>query len=66
VLGDYTAKVHVSKSYSLYAESTHSAVEHAARVAVREKIDQKLYRDIDRLAAAVANSSPLAAPAAEK
>jgi hypothetical protein len=57
VLGDYTAKVHISKSYSLYSEPTHRAVEQAARVAVREKIDQKLYRDADRLAAAVAGSN---------
>ena len=35
VLGDYTAKVHVSKSYSLYSEPTHKEVEQAARAAVR-------------------------------
>jgi hypothetical protein len=63
VLGDYTAKVHVSKSYSLYSEPTHRAVEQAARAAVREKIDQKLYRDADRLAEALAGSGPPAAPA---
>ena len=54
VLGDYTAKVHVSKSYTLYKEPTHREVEEAARAAVREKIDQKLYRDEDRLAQAFA------------
>lgn len=63
VLGDYTAKVHVSKSYSLYSEPTHRSVELAARAAVREKIDQKLYRDADRLAAAVAVSGQAAASA---
>ncbi len=57
VLGDYTAKVHVSKSYTLYKEPTHSEVEEAARAAVREKIDQKLYRDEERLAAAVAGAN---------
>ena len=66
VLGDYTAKVHVSKSYSLYSEPTHKEVEQAARAAVREKIDQKLYRDADRLAQAVAGSGTLSSPAADK
>jgi hypothetical protein len=66
VLGDYTAKVHVSKSYSLYSEPTHKEVEQAARAAVREKIDQKLYRDADRLAQAVAGSGTLSSPAANK
>lgn len=56
VLGDYTAKVHISKSYTLYKEPTHREVEDAARAAVREKIDQKLYRDEDRLAQAVAGA----------
>jgi hypothetical protein len=49
VLGDYTAKVRVSKSYTIYNEPTHKEVEEAARAAVREKIDQKLYRDEARL-----------------
>jgi len=57
VLGDYTAKAHVSKSYSLYSEPTHTELERAARAAVREKIDQKLYQDADRLARAVAGST---------
>jgi hypothetical protein len=65
VLGDYTAKVHVSKSYTLYKEPTHKEVEEAARAAVREKIDQKLYRDEDRLAQAFAGSGQPAAPAAD-
>ena len=56
ILGDYTAKAHVSKSYSLYSQPTHRELEQAARAAVRQKIDQKLYRDADRLAQAVAGS----------
>lgn len=56
VLGDYTAKAHVSKSYSLYSEPTHRELEQAARAAVRQRIDQKLYRDADRLAQAIASS----------
>jgi hypothetical protein len=58
--------VHVSKSYSLYSEPTHKEVEEAARAAVREKIDQKLYRDADRLTQAVAGSATLSSPAANK
>lgn len=50
ILGDYTAKAHVSQSYSVYSTPTHSALEEAARKAVRERIDQKLYRDENRLA----------------
>src|ERR1700687_4077690 len=64
VLGDYTAKVHVSKSYSLYSEPTHKEVAEAARAAVRERIDQKLYRDADRLAQAIAGSGTTPSPAA--
>ncbi len=56
VLGDYTAKAHISKSYNLYSEPTHRELEQAARAAVRERIDQKLHRDADRLAQAIANS----------
>lgn len=59
VLGDYTAKAHVSKSYNLYSEPTHAELERAARAAVREKIDQKMSRDADRLAQAVAASGKL-------
>jgi hypothetical protein len=50
VLGSYTAKAHVSKSYSLYAEPTHRELEQAARTEVRDKIDQRLDRDADRIA----------------
>jgi hypothetical protein len=50
VLGAYTAKAHVSKSYSLYAEPTHRELEQAARTEVRDKIDQRLDRDADRIA----------------
>ena len=65
ILGDYTAKVHVSKSYTLYKEPTHREVEDAARAAVRQAIDEKLYRDEGRLAQAVAATSQSAAPAAD-
>jgi len=65
VLGDYTAKVHISKSYTLYKEPTHREVEDAARAAVREKIDEKLYRDEGRLAQAFAAGGQSAAPAAD-
>ncbi len=61
VLGDYTAKAHISRPYNLYSEPTHRELEQAARAAVRERIDQKLYRDADRLARAIA--SPGEAPA---
>lgn len=54
VLGNYTAKAFVSKSYSLYSEPTHMELEQAARTDVRRKIDDKLYRDADRLAHAIA------------
>jgi hypothetical protein len=54
VLGDYTAKEHVSKSYSLYSNATHQEVDAAARAAVRQRIDQKLYKDEARLAQAAA------------
>ena len=54
VLGDYTARAHASKSYNLYSEPTHAELERAARAAVREKIDQKISCDADRLSAAVA------------
>jgi hypothetical protein len=62
VLGDYTAKVHISKSYTLYKEPTHAELEEAARAAVRDKIDRKLYRDEARLAAAVAAAPPPSSP----
>jgi hypothetical protein len=63
ILGDYTAKAYVSKSYTLYSEPTHAELERAARAAVRQRIDQKLYRDANRLAQAAAGSGkPPAAP----
>jgi hypothetical protein len=52
VLGDYTAKAHVTKSYNLYSEPTHADLERAARAAVRVKIDQKLRADNAHLAEA--------------
>jgi hypothetical protein len=64
VLGDYTAKEHVSKSYNLYSQPTHKELEDAARAAVRNRIDQKLYSDEGRLAEIAASSGNLAiAPA---
>ena len=56
VLGDYTAKEHVSQSYSFYAQPTHKQLEDAARAAVRQRIDQKLYSDATRLAELAASS----------
>jgi hypothetical protein len=55
VIGDYTAKSHVSMSYSFYSEPSHLVLDRAARTAVREKIDQQLYADTARLARAVGN-----------
>jgi len=64
VLGDYTAKEHVSKSYNMYSKPTHKELEDAARAAVRQRIDQKLYSDENRLAEIAASSGKLAtAPA---
>jgi len=60
VLGDYTAKAHVTKSYNLYSEPTHQEVEQAARVAVRDRIDKKLYHDAAHLADSIA---PVGRPA---
>ena len=56
ILGDYTAKEHVSKPYSLYSQVTHKEVDDAARAAVRQSIDQKLYSDEARLAQAAASA----------
>jgi len=56
VLGDYTAKAFVSKSYTLYSEPTHKELEEAARSSVRQRIEEKLYRDQERLAKAVAST----------
>jgi hypothetical protein len=58
VLGDYTAKAFVSKSYTLYSEPTHKELEQEARSSVRRKIEEKLYRDQQRLAEAVASANP--------
>jgi hypothetical protein len=60
VLGDYTAKAFVSKSYTLYAEPTHEELEQAARSAVRQRIEQKLYHDEDRLAQAAGGGNAIA------
>jgi hypothetical protein len=57
ILGDYTAKAHVSKSYTLYSQPTHQELEREARDAVREKIDRQLYSDSARLAQAVAGAN---------
>lgn len=56
VLGDYTAKAFVSKSYTLYSEPTHKELEQAARTSVRQKIEEKLYRDQDLLAQEIASA----------
>jgi hypothetical protein len=58
VLGDYTAKARVSKSYTIYSEPTHAELESEARAAVREKIDDKLYQDADKLAQEAASGAP--------
>lgn len=49
LLGDYTATATAKRSYGMYSEPTHADVDQEARVAVREKIDEKLYADLDRL-----------------
>jgi hypothetical protein len=53
VLADYTARAYVTRSFSLYSQPTHRELEEAARIAVREKIDHKLYRDENQLAAEI-------------
>ncbi len=59
VLGDYTAKVKVSRDYTLYYQPTYIELEHEAKAKVREKIDEQLYRDAGRLAqAATAGHTP--------
>ncbi|HZO80397.1 MAG TPA: hypothetical protein VFB33_01790 [Candidatus Binataceae bacterium] len=57
IIGDYTAKARVWRSYSLYAAPTHRELEEAARVAVRHKIDAQLEADAGRLAQAIAARS---------
>src|SRR5260370_12749029 len=66
VLGEYTAKEHVSKSYNMYSQPTHKELEDAARAAVRQRIDQKLYNDEARLAEIAATSGKLATAPASK
>jgi len=56
IIGDYTAKEHVSKSYSLYTQASHKEIDDAARVAVRQRLDQKIYADEARLAQAAASA----------
>ena len=56
ILADYTAKEHASKSYNMYHNVTHAEVDEAARAAVRQRIDQKIYSDEARLAKAVASA----------
>jgi hypothetical protein len=62
VLGEYTAKAFVSKSYTLYSEPTHKELEDAVRSSVRQKIEEKLYRDESRLAQAAASVNATASP----
>ena len=57
ILADYTAKEHVSKSYNLYHNASHAEVDEAARAAVRQRIEQKVYGDEARLAKAVASAA---------
>lgn len=52
LLGHYTARTFVSRSYSLYAEPTHRALDDAARREVRAQIDAQVFADAPRLAAA--------------
>jgi hypothetical protein len=58
VVGDYTAKAHVSKAYNLYSEPKHSELDRAARDAVRVRIEQKIYADAPRVAHAAGIPSP--------
>jgi hypothetical protein len=62
VVADYTAKVRVSKSFNVYSEPKHSELDRAAREAVRNRIDQKLYDDADRVTRGATSS---AAPVTE-
>jgi hypothetical protein len=66
ILGDYTAKAYVSKSYSLYSEPTHRELEEAARTAVRARIDQKLHGDAEHLAQSLAASGESSTAPAQK
>ncbi|MGO9603511.1 MAG: hypothetical protein ACLQAT_08950 [Candidatus Binataceae bacterium] len=60
LIGDYTARARVTKPYSLYSQPTHRELDDAARAAVRDEIDQKLYRDAARLSASI--TAPSAEP----
>ncbi len=53
VIGDYTAKTRVTTPYGMFSEPTHRELDDAARAAVRDEIDQKLYSDSGRLAESV-------------
>lgn len=64
IVADYTAKEHASKSYNIYHDATHAEVDEAARAAVRQRIDQKIYSDEARLAKAVASAGTQKAPTA--
>ncbi|MHB8384587.1 MAG: hypothetical protein ACYDC3_19885 [Candidatus Binataceae bacterium] len=57
VIGHYTAKALVSRSYTIYSEPTHVELEHDARAEVRDKIDAQLAFDRNRLAGALAESN---------
>ncbi len=64
IIADYTAKEHASKSYNIYHDASHAEVDEAARTAVRNRIDQKIYSDEARLAKAVAGAETRRSPAA--
>ncbi len=50
VIGDYTAKDRVSRSYTMYSHPTHASLERDARIAVRQDIDAQLQKDASKLA----------------
>ena len=62
VLGDYTETVHMSQPYNYYSEPPHRDLDQAAVAAVRDKVDQRLYSEADRLTQAIASDRK--APAA--
>ncbi len=64
ILADYTAKEHASESYNMYHNVTHAEVDEAARAAVRQRIDQKIYSDEARLAKAVGSAGKAPATSA--
>jgi hypothetical protein len=64
IIADYTAKEHASESYNMYHNVSHAEVDEAARAAVRQRIDQKIYSDEDRLAKAVAGAETRKTPTA--